>query len=47
MAAPKTVRIMHPKRREQGTLLIPAVCLPARQALGWVVVQESTAKGKR
>jgi len=47
MAAQKTVRIIHPKRREQGTLLIPAVCLPARQALGWVVVGEAVAKGKR
>ena len=46
-ATMKTVRIMHPSRPEQGTLLIPEQCLAARKALGWVVVGESVAKGKR
>ena len=43
----KSVRIIHPKRPEQGTLLIPEQCLPARKALGWVVSADTPTKAKR
>lgn len=43
----KSVRIIHPDRPEQGTLLISEQCLAARKALGWVVAAEAPTKAKR